>query len=509
MHNYKVVDSEQLDSSLSQLANAIRAKSGSSDSLSFPSGMINAVREITTGSGEDVQLAPLDNAAQPRDMVQGKTLYNSDGEKVNGSLMEIDGVTPSYQTLPVSKDVTVRKVQDRIFSEGYLYSTNVPDGVIVRPDGLISVRATLDKYTSEVVGEATPEQVMQGVTFTSDKGFLLKGTHVCEGGIDTSDATATGADIAVNKTAYANGVKITGSLTDVAAGSALYAIGDPSVSLSANGDKVDNTGTYTGPGAVMRQNSKFKVRVPLEQYGDATASDVMSGKTFTSATGLLKGGDLIEIPAGQSITGNQNASLLVVGDNIVSRAEITSSRDDFTGAVVRPNAIAAVFIPKEQYGDATENDVREGVTFTSKNGVKLPGRASFDDSNGSSLPSGISNIKTGIWKPTQDYNTDYELNHNLGTIPALFYIYQEETDVFVPSSNKGYINCETLIFKPQPSASAYGTGLVTCGNSSGTSTSSYTLNITASPTNSTIKVKASSTYKFKAGTSYRWIAISF
>jgi hypothetical protein len=92
--------------------------------------------------------------------------------------------------------------------------------------------------------------------------------------------------MAVNKTAYANGVKITGSLTDVAAGVALYAVDNPGVSLSSNGDKVDNTGTYTGPGAVMRQNSIFKVRVPLEGYGNASAADVAKGKTFTSAAGL-------------------------------------------------------------------------------------------------------------------------------------------------------------------------------------------------------------------------------
>ena len=50
-----------------------------------------------------------------------------------------------------------------------------------------------------------PENLKKGVTCLGVEGTL-------EGGIDTSDATATAEDISLNKTAYANGQKITGTL---------------------------------------------------------------------------------------------------------------------------------------------------------------------------------------------------------------------------------------------------------------------------------------------------------
>ena len=47
----KLVDSAQLDADLSSVADAIRAKSGSNGSLSFPSGFVDAIDAIETGGG--------------------------------------------------------------------------------------------------------------------------------------------------------------------------------------------------------------------------------------------------------------------------------------------------------------------------------------------------------------------------------------------------------------------------------------------------------------------------
>lgn len=50
----KVVDSTQLDADLTTVANAIRAKSGGSDSLAFPSGFVSEIGNISGGGGVDL-----------------------------------------------------------------------------------------------------------------------------------------------------------------------------------------------------------------------------------------------------------------------------------------------------------------------------------------------------------------------------------------------------------------------------------------------------------------------
>lgn len=47
----KVVDSTQLDTDLTSVANAIRIKGGTNAQLAFPSGFVAAIGNISTGGG--------------------------------------------------------------------------------------------------------------------------------------------------------------------------------------------------------------------------------------------------------------------------------------------------------------------------------------------------------------------------------------------------------------------------------------------------------------------------
>lgn len=49
MVKYTIVDDEQLDADLTEVANAIREKAGTSDDLDFPSGFVSAVQSISGG----------------------------------------------------------------------------------------------------------------------------------------------------------------------------------------------------------------------------------------------------------------------------------------------------------------------------------------------------------------------------------------------------------------------------------------------------------------------------
>lgn len=57
----KLVDGTQLDTSLTTVANAIRAKGGTSAQLAFPSGFVSAVEAIPTGSTPSGSTTVTDN----------------------------------------------------------------------------------------------------------------------------------------------------------------------------------------------------------------------------------------------------------------------------------------------------------------------------------------------------------------------------------------------------------------------------------------------------------------
>lgn len=60
MANLKVVDADVLDANLTSVADSIRAKTGSADTLAFPEGFVSAVESIESGGGADEALAEVE-----------------------------------------------------------------------------------------------------------------------------------------------------------------------------------------------------------------------------------------------------------------------------------------------------------------------------------------------------------------------------------------------------------------------------------------------------------------
>lgn len=111
-------------------------------------------------------------------------------------------------------------------------------------------------------------------------------------GIDTSDATATMGDIAVGKTAYVDGEKVTGNVPIVQENFTKRYISD-NVIISQQGPTggpytkyLAIKSTISGSSTLFRPGSNIYVETLASNIGDATVSDVASGKTFTSENGV-------------------------------------------------------------------------------------------------------------------------------------------------------------------------------------------------------------------------------
>ena len=216
-----------------------------------------------------------DATATADDIAEGKTAYINGG-KVNGALLDY----LSDETVTFAANYT--QVSDHNDSKFLCRGTNLGDKIL--RDG-----AYADVYVwKNVFGDATAADVAQGKTFTSSSGLKVTGTHICSGGIDTSDATATASDIAEGVTAYVNGEKITGTIQKA---STVYNLGLPEVQAEKINDTRIRLGmtTLSGPIIVGRG---VTVRVGIDSdkisnvLGDATPEDVASGKTFSAGGGF-------------------------------------------------------------------------------------------------------------------------------------------------------------------------------------------------------------------------------
>lgn len=181
------------DTSLTAIADAIRAKTGAADTLSLD-GMAKAIGDIPTG----VELPELTAEGAASDLRSGKQLIDGDGNIITGTAAAIQG-NASYTVPPVYVTAAAGAVKliemSKTFTE--------PAFIGATGDTEIRLRSETSNF-----GDATAEDVVAGKTFTSAAGLKVTGTYTP---LDTSDADAAASDILAGKTAYVNGEKVTGT----------------------------------------------------------------------------------------------------------------------------------------------------------------------------------------------------------------------------------------------------------------------------------------------------------
>ena len=153
-------------------------------------------------------------------------------------------------------------------------------------DGDVLIDLTADTITAA--------DVINSKTFHLSDGTTTTGT--CSYDADTSDANASASEILLNKTAYKNGAKLTGTMPNIGAQNTDISTASQQVSISK--------GYHDGSG---------KVKLSATEIAKIIGTNIKNGVTILGVEGTYTGSELIKATTGSGPPSTSSQVILPSG----------------------------------------------------------------------------------------------------------------------------------------------------------------------------------------------------
>lgn len=210
----KLVDSTQLDSDLTSVANAIRAKSGGSSQLAFPAGFVSEIQAIPSGGGDPEwysTVSKLGGFSISGASVSGSTVFDFGDFDVDGLMLGNSKILNDDTEL----EVKCRNLQlaTGAFSRGNNYTNKLYTvRLTCNNNPSTTSQMTQSSYVKRILGsplrcESLSQNVYRHFNSTNLVEFYLVPNVLISGGSGTNPGLNTGVLVDASIVSVANALK--------------------------------------------------------------------------------------------------------------------------------------------------------------------------------------------------------------------------------------------------------------------------------------------------------------